>query len=160
MPMKFRRADIKDIPELMRWFDSAASCKLWGGPNFEYPFTLDTFYRDLRWFSIDSFSLAAPGGELLGFGQVYEKLDRRHLARIVTHPGYRGKGYGRMLLRRLIGEAPDREYSLYVYEHNTTALSCYRSMRFQRSSRPAEDIGFDDCLFMVLKPGEPQKRIS
>lgn len=154
--MRFRRADTTDISELMQWFDSPENCKLWGGPEFEYPFTAETFFRDLKWSSIDSYSLVDASGEVVGFGQVYDKLNRHHLARIVINPKHRGKGHGAELLASLIGEGrnadPQKEYSLYVYKRNSVAIRCYRGVGFEEHALPTDDAGFDNCVFMVLKP--------
>ncbi len=153
--MSLRRARKTEISELMGWFDTATSCTLWGGPSFEFPYTTDTFYRDLKWSSIKSFSWVNDNGKLIGFGQLYEKLGRTHLARLVVNPNYRGKGFGTRLLHNLIEEGArifsHDENSLYVDHGNTTAISCYQSAGFRSTDRPEEDKGFEDCLFMVLK---------
>lgn len=160
--MRFRQAVTTDISKLMQWIDSAASCNIWGGPTFEYPFTFDTFQRDMKWSSIDSYSLVDEQDELIGFGQLYEKLNRCHLARIIINPERRGNRHSTTLLTSLIDEGrkshPEKECSLYVYKHNTVALHCYRGMGFRDYSLPAEDTGFDDCIFMVLKPGKTRER--
>jgi ribosomal protein S18 acetylase RimI-like enzyme len=152
-PTALRCCNDADLTELMTWFETGANCEIWGGPNFEFPFTTETFRRDTRWASVDSFSFDDDLGRLLGFGQIHEKIGRIHITRIVIRRGERGAGLGSTLLNGLLEKGaerfPGKEYSLYVNKDNDGALSCYRKAGFSVVERPLEDAGFDDCIFMV-----------
>ena len=119
-----------DLDQIMGWFPDADSVKIWGGPNFRFPFTAKTFREDCRFGALESFSLRNAGGRLAAFGQAYERDGRGHLARLVSNPGMRRQCEGRQLIERIIMSLEESrdyyEYSLFVYRHNTTAYQCYR----------------------------------
>ena len=154
--MILRKARKSDIQELMTWFDTAESCRSWGGPRFEFPFTTESFCRDSRWSDLDSFSLVDDSDRLLGFGQFYEKLNRVHLARIAVDPKRRGAGHGTVLMQELFVAGTTllshKEFSLYVYSDNAAAIACYRGVGFKEVPAEEENEGLKDCLFMVAKP--------
>ena len=154
--MLLRRAQESDITELMSWFETAASCQTWGGPAFEYPYTRDSFVRDLHWPGMDSFVLTDESDEVSGFGQFYEKYSRVHLARIVVNANSRGSGNGVRLVQGLVEEGvkklTHREASLYVYKDNEAAIACYQRAGFVEAAHPVADENFQDCFFMVLNP--------
>ena len=102
MTMPLRRATDSDVTELMSWFDDSHSCKQWGGPAFEFPFTRESFARDLHWPDMDSFCLVNESDRLAGFGQFYEKYSRVHLARIVVNANCRRSGSGVELVQGLV----------------------------------------------------------
>ena len=87
-----------------------------------------------------SFSLRDPGGERVGFGQLYERIGRINLARLVVREEQHGQGAGKRLIELLLMAGPPRfpcrEYSLFVYRDNETALNCYKSMGFKIASYP------------------------
>lgn len=148
-----RAAKQSDIDQLMAWFDSAERTRRWGGPNFDYPFTRESFLRDLKWSAVHSFCLVDEHDVMLGFGQFYERFGRNHLARIAVAPDARGRGHGVVLVNGLIAAAdalfPGRDSSLYVYHDNSAAIACYRRAGFTESPSPDEGETFNDCLFMV-----------
>ena len=84
-----------DIQSLMHWFPTHDDVNIWGGPTFRYPFTTATFLEDIHWGKMASFSLRDDSGALRGFGQVYDRDGRIHLARLVVEPQLRGRGVGR-----------------------------------------------------------------
>jgi len=59
----------RDIDELMTWFPDAASVDIWGGPEFRFPFTRKTFVKDCGIKKMISYSLRAPDGRMVAFGQ-------------------------------------------------------------------------------------------
>lgn len=152
-PAALRCCNEADLTELMTWFETREHCEMWGGPNFEFPFTAETFRRDTRWASVNSFGFDDDLGRLLGFGQIHEKFGRIHITRIVIRRGNRGGGLGSALLNGLLENGakkfPGKEYSLYVNCDNDRAFSCYRKAGFSVAESPIEDAGFDDCVFMV-----------
>ena len=36
------------LQQMMAWFPDAEGCTVWGGPDFRYPFTEETFVTDSR----------------------------------------------------------------------------------------------------------------
>ena len=64
-----------DIDTVMTWFPDAESVLIWGGPEFRYPFTAETFREDCRFDRMESYSLRSSAGELAAFGQSYERYE-------------------------------------------------------------------------------------
>lgn len=143
----------RDLEELMGWFSSAADVDRWGGPRFRYPFTAKTFRRDCHWGRMPGFRLNSPAGEFAAFGQMYERLGRINLARLVVHPDLRGAGVGKRLVAALIEIGPTLftadEFSLFSYRHNAAALGCYRSMGFEIRDYPDGAPMADLCYYLT-----------
>ena len=159
------RAGAGDLAELRSWFDDQRAVRSWGGPNFRYPFTEKSFVEDCHWPDMASFCLREParprGGapdsgtrlRFAAFGQLYDRSGRINLARLIVHPARRGRGIGRRLVGLLMNAGarllPLKEYSLFVYRDNDAALSCYRSMGFEISDYPADQVLADECYFLT-----------
>ncbi|MBU2678068.1 MAG: GNAT family N-acetyltransferase [Gammaproteobacteria bacterium] len=145
--------DAADIDELMHWLPDARSVDRWGGPRFRYPFTPETFRDDCRIDDILSFCLRRPDGAMAAFGQVYDRHDRAHLARLITHPKMRGQGIGKRLVATLVGAAQQlcghAECSLFVYRDNEPAYRCYLSSGFELQKYPPDAPMKDECYFMT-----------
>lgn len=144
----------EDIDELMGWFRSRDDVEIWGGPEFRYPFTRQTFLEDINWGRMRTFSLTDPAGEFVAFGQVYKRKGRIHLARLIAHPGRRRQGVGKRLIRMLMAEGRRvyrrDDYSLFVFRGNRAAYDCYRSLGFVVSDYPDDTPYADVCYFLTL----------
>ncbi|OHU84988.1 MULTISPECIES: GNAT family N-acetyltransferase [Pseudoalteromonas] len=88
------------IMQLMTWFNSRGDLLTWAGPNFRYPFDLNSFKADLRLTELDSLALQSSQGELMAFGQYCLRSGCCHLARLAVNPAYRGQ----RLVDRLLSE--------------------------------------------------------
>ena len=147
------RASPTDLASLRAWLDTAAAVRNWGGPNFRYPYTNETFEADCHWPAMDSFCLRDPEGRLAAFGQVYDRDGRINFARLIAKPSLRGRGVGRRLVGLLMVAGarlfPLDEYSLYVYRDNESALSCYRAMGFEIADYPAKAPLAGECYFLT-----------
>jgi len=93
-----REAIAADVDELMRWFPKFDDVHVWGGPSFRFPFTRETFFKDIYWGKMASLCLCDPANRVVAFGQLYERDGRIHLARLVVIPDMRGHGVGRRLI--------------------------------------------------------------
>lgn len=151
-PGRLEKVTHADFDQLMTWFSDAQALSAWGGPNFRFPFTRETFLEDCRWPGMETRVLRASN-ELLGFGQFYERHGRINLARLVVNPLRRGEGLGSRLVAALLDEAPNfvsgDEYSLYVLRDNLQALGCYRSAGFRIADYPQGDPWADTCLYLT-----------
>ena len=147
------RATPEDLVALRAWLDTAESVQVWGGPNFRYPYTVETFEEDCHWPEMDTFSLRDPDGHFAAFGQVYDREGRINLARLIAAPTMRGRGVGRRLVGMLMVAGarlfPLDEYSLYVYRDNEPALSCYVAMGFEITDYPPDGPLADKCYYLV-----------
>ncbi len=151
--MKLNVATEADISHLMSWFSTARSVGIWGGPKFRYPFSAETFIEDVGWQQIDSYRLVDPAGDMLAFGQIYERHGRVNLARLVESPKRRRQGIGKRLVALLMGKwresFPLQEYSLYVRKDNYPARACYAGMGFEERQIPVGDEMADTCIYMT-----------
>jgi ribosomal protein S18 acetylase RimI-like enzyme len=142
-----------ELRELMTWFPDRASCQVWGGPGFRYPFTEDTFREDAKVQELASWSLMDSEGTFCAFGQYYLRLGRCHLGRLAVAPGLRGRGIGTTLVREL-GERGRAElgadsYSLFVLPGNERAMRLYSRLGFVARPYPEPASVFDGCVYMV-----------
>lgn len=148
-----------DMTELMQWFEDAAAIKVWGGPRFGFPFSTRSFLRDCHWRKMPTFSLRNPDGQLAAFGQIYERLGRINLARLVVNPVMRGQGVGKRLVSGLLEAGREiydsPEYSLFVYRDNAPALQCYRSMGFEIAEFPEKAPLQDECFYLTRAVSTP-----
>jgi len=146
-------ATAADFAEVMTWFPDAAAVDRWGGPQFRFPFTRESFLEDCRVDMLESYALRDPTGLLAAFGQSYERTGRGHLARLVANPAARRRGAGSRLIEMIILSLAARhaydEYSLFVYRDNTPAYRCYLSLGFAVTDYPADGVMADKCYFLV-----------
>jgi len=142
-----------DVDELMRWFPDARSVDQWGGPRFRFPFTPESFREDCRIDDIQTYCLRNPDGTMCAFGQVYDRHDRGHLARLITHPTMRRQGIGKRLLGMLSQAARQHsghtQYSLFVYKDNEPAYRCYLAAGFVVEKYPDDAPMKDRCYFLT-----------
>lgn len=142
----------ENLIELMSWFSNEDEVSIWSGPNFRYPFNLNTFKNDLNLDVLNSFSLVTNEGDLLAFGQYYLRLGKCHLGRLVVNPNLRGKGIASHLINKLstLGKSDlnTDSCSLFVLRHNKSAIHAYTKLGFLIADYP-EKIPLENCLYMV-----------
>ena len=152
--------DDAEIEELMHWFPNARSVDQWGGPRFRYPFTPESFRHDCRLDDVYSYCLRDPDGTMCGFGQYYDRDNRGHLARLITHPRMRRRGIGKRLIRMLISAARKQsahtQYSLFVYKDNGPAYRCYLALGFVVREYPDDAPLKDKCYFLTWEDDSPE----
>ena len=137
----------------MTWFPDARSVDIWGGPEFRFPFTRESFVEDCRIDIMDTYALRDPDGQLAAFGQSYVRDGRGHLARLIVNPDMRRRGAGSMLIELIIASLEGRrafdEYSLFVYRDNAPAYRCYVSLGFTVTDYPEDAVMADKCYFLT-----------
>lgn len=145
----------EDVDQLMSWFPDAKAVDRWGGPRFRYPFTRESFREDCRIGQIKTYGLKDPDQELAAFGQFYDRYDRAHLARLITHPGMRRQGIGKRLIRMIMRaaylESGHEQSSLFVYRDNEAAYRLYIEMGFIVQDYPDDASLKDRCYFLTRK---------
>jgi ribosomal protein S18 acetylase RimI-like enzyme len=151
-PLTLASAGASHLLQMMSWFPSADSCRIWGGPEFRFPFTAETFEADCQLAERHSFALLEAGGLLRGFGQYYLRAGRCHLARLAIAPACRGRGLGTRLIELLAqaGKAAlgVEQCSLFVSASNTSALALYQRVGFARADYP-HGSGVPGAYYMV-----------
>ncbi len=152
--MNFRRFDPDRLPELMTWFHDAHELRIWGGPEFRFPFTAATFREDARVDGIDSFALVAEDGAPVAFGQCYLRVERCHFGRVGVAPRWRGQGVGTRLLREMAECGQEtfgpRELSLFVMHDNEAAHRLYRRLGYRETPYPDPSF-LPDAHYMIAQ---------
>lgn len=148
-----RAAVEADVEALMQWFPEYDDVNVWGGPSFRYPFTRESFFADVQWQRVASYSLFDAAGVMAGFGQLYDREQRIHLARLVIDPARRALGIGRRLIDMLMAAGrqlyPHNEFSLFVYRDNEPAYRCYRALGFEVADYPPDMPHADVCDYLT-----------
>jgi ribosomal protein S18 acetylase RimI-like enzyme len=150
--MRLTQSSDENFIELMSWFSNEDELSIWSGPNFRYPFDLNTFKSDLKLDALNSFSLISSEGDLLAFGQYYLRLGKCHLGRLVVSPSRRGQGIASHLISQLsiLGKSDlsTKSCSLFVLGHNKSAIQAYKKLGFYMADYP-EKIPLENCFYMV-----------
>jgi ribosomal protein S18 acetylase RimI-like enzyme len=144
---------------MMTWIKDERQLSAWAGPNFRYPFTRESFTQDLRLGDLASYCLLGPTitaangpDELLAVGQIYQRLDKRHLARLLVAPKQRGKGLAKVLIKFLSILGRQRMElagaSLLVLPENSAAVQVYTSIGFEVVKYPRQHM-LNDHLYMI-----------
>jgi len=155
--MILRSAINEDLNRLISWIKDKEACRLWAGPFVRFPLTLGGLKADIKFSEENTFSMINDSGELIGLGQLLEKLNGRiHMARLIVSPTQRGKGFGYLLCRLLIDEGMKRfgkvNFSLNVYSKNTKAVKLYQKLDFKPKSAPSDPVGDEEVIYMMLIP--------
>ena len=98
---------------------------------------------------------------MAAFGQLYNRQERGHFARLISNPDMRRQGAGRRLIALLIRVAREAygfgEYSLFVYRDNEPAYRCYLEMGFTVQDYPDDAKMKDKCYFLTRSSDETQQ---
>jgi ribosomal protein S18 acetylase RimI-like enzyme len=142
------------VPQIMSWFPTEHSCRIWGGPEFRFPFTLETFIADSKLTSLPTYALIQEDADLCGFGQFYLRVGRCHLSRLAVAPAHRGRGLGTQLIERLVREGKKAlgvtQISLFVHVTNTSAIAIYEHLGFTRTPYPEPGVEIPNSYYMIL----------
>jgi ribosomal protein S18 acetylase RimI-like enzyme len=151
--VNFQPFDAARLPQLMRWFPDGASVRQWGGPDFRFPFTEETFRKDVRLDDVPAWEIVSTDGALLAFGRYYLRLGRCHLAFLAVAPEMRGRGIGLKLVEELCAEGARNlsfdEYSLFVWQDNAVAVALYRKLGFIEAPYPEPSSGLAGMAYMI-----------
>ncbi len=73
-------------------------------------------------------------GHIVGYGGLWNIMDEAHVSTIATHPDYRGRGWGEILLAGMIGRAIRLDAAYMILEvrvSNVTAQNLYLKYGFK-----------------------------
>ena len=153
LPVQLIEATEAHVPQMMTWFATEHSCHVWGGPEFRFPFTAETFLADSKLTRLPSYALIRESAELCGFGQFYLRAGRCHLSRLAIDPACRGRGLGTQLIEMLLREGGKRlgvtQGSLFVHITNTAAIALYERLGFTQSSYPEPGFEIPNAYYMI-----------
>jgi ribosomal protein S18 acetylase RimI-like enzyme len=154
LPVQLIEVAKAHVPQIMTWFPTEHSCRVWGGPEFRFPFTPETFLADSKLTSLPSYALIGEKAELCGFGQFYLRVGRCHLSRLAVAPAHRGRGLGTQLIEMLLREGKKTlgvtQSSLFVHGTNTSAMTVYERLGFARAPYPEPDLDLPNTYYMIL----------
>ncbi len=135
--MQLRQPLPDDYLSLASWIGDARQCLRWAGAIVPYPFAAEELSRLLIVplpGGETSWSLAGAGGELLAFGQLWQREPGcAHMGRVIVAPEARRKGVGHSLCSQLMSKAAGGGFgriSLRVYRDNVSAVRLYMSLGF------------------------------
>jgi ribosomal-protein-alanine N-acetyltransferase len=135
-------ADIPDVQELDRL-------------SFPSPARAGLFEHELVQNNIAYYQVLGVGAAMVGFAGFWLIADEIHVSTIATHPEWRGRGLGELLLLNLLFEGytlPANMVTLEVRHSNAVAQALYRKYRFvEVGTRPRyyRDTG-EDALLMTM----------
>ena len=138
--------------QLITWFSNQQQLSEWAGRGVSYSDIkqAENLVEQLSIDDMPAFSLLNEG-ELLAFGQYYQRLDCCHLCRLAVAPSHRGKGLISTLIYHILEvgykELSLNTASLFVYPRNESALKSYQKLGFNAEPYIGDD-DIDDCLYM------------
>ncbi|HEY2475758.1 MAG TPA: ribosomal protein S18-alanine N-acetyltransferase [Candidatus Cybelea sp.] len=93
----------------------------------------DAFYNELNTNKLAHYFVGRYGDRVVAYGGIWVVIEDSHITTLAVDPEYRRRGFGEVLLMRLIDEAMERGASwmtLEVRESNTAAQQLYRKYGF------------------------------
>lgn len=149
---RLRALHARDLPALMRIENEA----------YEFPWT-EGIFRDCLQAGYECWVLE-DGGTLLGYGVLSAAAGEAHILNVCVAAAHRGRGLGRLLVRRLLDLARwhrAHQVFLEVRPSNPNAIALYHSEGFneiglRKSYYPARK-GREDAIVMGLELLPPQR---
>ena len=123
--------------------------------SFPTPSRAGLFEHELLQNEIAHYQVLGAGEVLVGFAGFWLIADEIHVSTIATHPDWRGRGLGELLLQNLLFEAhklPANMVTLEVRRSNEVAQALYRKYQFEEVGlrrRYYRDTG-EDALLMTM----------
>ncbi|WP_223671059.1 GNAT family N-acetyltransferase [Kangiella shandongensis] len=153
--MKLVKATEEHLLSVMEWVKDPDVFSIWAGPNFRYPFDQQSFIEDIKLYNDKLVNrVLVKDNTPLAFGQIYDRVGRTQLSRLIVNPDYQGQGIGTELISRLLElghECLDTaDYSLFVMKDNPRAKKLYESLGFVETEYP-EAMPMENCDYMVKK---------
>lgn len=137
---------------LAEQFNDVAALTQWGGEGFRFPPRRTEFLQQLQLPDTQSYVLLDDRQNILAFGQICDRFNRLHLARLLVLPAYRGQRLSEHLISALLAAGlqlwPTREASLFVFRDNPPALHSYLRLGFTETRQPGPYRS--DLFFMTL----------
>ncbi len=106
--------------------------------SFSHPWNRDHFHDELK--SAYAFPLVAidQEGRIIGYITPRLFLDEGHIHNVAVHRAFRGKGVGRLLVQRVLGDCRKRGGATVFLEvrfSNAVAIELYRRLGFVETGR-------------------------
>jgi ribosomal-protein-alanine N-acetyltransferase len=103
---------------------------------FTVPWSAEAFVNEIRHNHFARYTVMELDQSIIGYGGMWVIMDEAHVTNIAVRAQYRGRGYGEMLLRRLMQTAREqgaRSMTLEVRVSNEVAQNLYRKLGFKQN---------------------------
>ena len=159
--------DCKDFDEIKNWIREERAHAMWCANLISFPIERDNFTKVMQEaaekFGDSPFVATSDDGQLLGFFCYSANLETNEgmLKFVMINPEYRGKGYGREMLKLAVKYAFDitgvKTVQLNVYPENTRAKKCYEAVGFTERKTDLNAFTYKDeswgrCNMIITKP--------
>lgn len=102
--------------------------------SFPRPWSRESFVSEITSNACARYVVLLEDGRLVAFGGMWIIIGEAHVNNVAVHPDYRGRGYGRLVMKELMRvayrAAEITDMTLEVRVSNETALKLYSSMGF------------------------------
>ena len=164
--MKLRKYIDSDANEILKWIKTEKDFKMWSANRYD-SFPITPAEMNLNYFNCSSTGTFFPMtlidiDKIVGHIVLRYPTDNKDIIRfgfIIINNTLRGKGYGKLLIKEAIKYAKDvllvKEITLGVFENNTNAYHCYKSVGFKETSIEKNILNFGtenwNCIEMKLE---------
>ena len=158
--------DHKDHESIKTWITDERTHAMWCANLISYPLEKDNFTKVMQEiagkFGDSPYVATSDDGQLVGFFCYSVNLETNEgmLKFIMIDPKYRGKGYGREMLKLAVKYAFEitnvQAVQLNVFPENTRAKRCYESVGFRerKTDKNAfiyKDESWDRCNMIITR---------
>lgn len=101
---------------------------------FSIPWTREAFAMEIKKNKLSRYIVVQEDHQVVAYGGMWMILDEAHITNIAVHPEYRGKGYGKRIVKALIDRAREEgifKITLEVRKSNEAALNLYKKYGFK-----------------------------
>lgn len=155
-----------DASEIINWIKDERALKLWSADIYNtYPITADDInnnYKKCKSTSHFYIKTLTDNNKIIGHLILRNPSNDTSIVRlgfIIVNSDIRGKGYGKLLINKAIDfakvELNAKEINLGVFDINTSAYNCYKSVGFVETGIEKNAFNFNNetwnCIEMKLK---------
>ncbi|KON83354.1 alanine acetyltransferase [Rossellomorea marisflavi] len=102
--------------------------------SFTVPWSRESFISEMEENHLSMYIVIEDEGRIAGYCGVWMVVDEAHITNVAVLPSHRGKGYGELLMRKIMEmaiESGARVMTLEARVSNVPAQSLYRKLGFQ-----------------------------
>ena len=146
--------DTKDYDALKNWITEERAHAMWCANLISFPIEKDDFERVMKEaadrFGDSPYVATSDAGELIGFFCYSTNLETNEgmLKFVMTNPKYRGKGFGKEMLKLAVLYAFDitkvEAVHLNVFPENIKAKKCYEAVGFTERKTDLNAFAYKD----------------
>ncbi|RQW63709.1 GNAT family N-acetyltransferase [Vibrio viridaestus] len=152
--MELRAFEKEDFDLLISWISSDELNYQWGGSKFSFPLDFAQLSQHCAQPEVIPF-IFVVSGQSVGYVELV-KVTESHfrICRVFVSNRFRGQGMSKSMLNQLIKlakmEYQARTVSLAVFDRNTVAKNCYKSLGFVITSKQIGTRSFNGEVWDLL----------